>query len=122
MFIGYILRLSILLREGERAAVLAECKNRFLGMAEETGTIWELFQTNASCDHGFGAVVGQMVVYAVTGLVRVDEKEKTVYFSKEYEKIDAKATIPLREGMLTVSLETGARSVETAGGYHIRVE
>lgn len=121
MFIGYILRLSILLREGERAAVLAECKNRFLSMAEETGTIWELFQTNASCDHGFGAVVGQMIVYAVTGLVRVDEKEKTVYFSKEYEKIDTKATIPLREGTLTVSLETGARSVETTGGYHIKV-
>ena len=122
MFIGYILRLSILLREGARSAVLAECKNRFLGMAEETGTIWELFQTNASCNHGFGSVVGQMIVYAVTGLTRVDEREKVVYFSKEYEKMDAKATIPLRAGSVSITLETGARSVETAGGYHIRVE
>ena len=122
MFIGYILRLSILLREGERAAVLAECKNRFLGMAEETGTIWELFQTNASCNHGFGAVVGQMIVYAVTGITRVDEKNRIVYFSDEYEKINAKATLPLREGMVTVALESGARSVEITGGYHMQVE
>ena len=122
MFIGYILRLSILLREGERAAVLAECKNRFLSMAEETGTIWELFQTNASCNHGFGAVVGQMIVYAVTGITRVDEKNKIVYFSNDYEKLNAKATLPLREGLVTVVLDSGARSVEITGGYHMQVE
>ena len=90
-------------------------------MAEETGTIWELFQTNASCNHGFGAVVGQMIVYAVAGLVRVDEKNKIVYFSKEYEKINAKATVPLREGMVTITMESGARSVEITGGYHMQV-
>ena len=54
-------------------------------------------------------------------IVRVDEKEKTVYFSKEYEKIEANATLPLREGMLTVRLERGARSVETTGGYQVKV-
>ena len=90
-------------------------------MAKETGTIWELFQTNASCNHGFGAVVGQMIVYAAAGIVRVDEKNKIVYFSKEYEKLNAKATLPLREGLMTVSMDDGARSVEIMGSYHMQV-
>ena len=121
MFIGYILRLSILLREGERAAVLAECKNRFLSMAEETGTIWELFQTNASCDHGFGAVVGQMIVYAVTGFARVDEKEKVLYLYNAYEPLDTVATLPLREGMAHITIENGERLVSVTGDYRIEI-
>ena len=63
-----------------------------------------------------------MIVYAVTGITRVDEKNKVVYFSDEYEKINAKATLPLRGGMVTVALESGARSVEITGGYHMQVE
>ena len=121
MFIGYILRLSILLREGERAAVLAECKNRFGSMAAETGTIWELFQTNASCNHGFGAVVGQMIVCAVTGLVRVDETQKKVYFSPDFEKVNGRAECPLQNGKVIIVLDDGARSVEVSGGYHVEV-
>ena len=121
MFIGYILRLSILLREGERAAVLAECKNRFLSMAEETGTIWELFQTNASCNHGFGAVVGQMIVYAVTGLLRVDEKEKIVYFTEKHEAFKTVATIPLKNGSVTVTIDDGIRSVAVLGDYQVKI-
>lgn len=117
MFIGYVLRLSVLLREGEYAAVLAECKNRFGDMASSTGTVWELFQTNASCNHGFGAVVGQMIVYALCGITRVDEIAKKVYFSKNVAGVDCKVTLPLREGKAEIRIVDGKRAVCLPKGY-----
>lgn len=68
MFMGYVLRLMVLLREGRYAQVLQECKQAFLGMAERTGTLWELFSENASCNHGFGSIVAKLLVEAEQGL------------------------------------------------------
>lgn len=61
MFIGYILRLFGLFKKQKYQQIIAECKQMFLPMAKRTGTIWELFAENASCNHGFGAVVGYLV-------------------------------------------------------------
>ena len=77
MFIGGILRLLALYNMGEYELLLGECKERFLKMAERTGTIWEFYDENASCNHGFGAVIG-MLVYDmmhldkgwITGLIK----------------------------------------------------
>ncbi len=68
MFMGYVLRLMVLSREGRYAQVLHECKQAFLGMAERTGTLWELFAENASCNHGFGSIVAKLLVEAEQGL------------------------------------------------------
>lgn len=61
LFIGGILRLMSLIQMGEYALVLEEVKERFFGMAERTGTIWELFSDNASCNHGFGSIIGKLI-------------------------------------------------------------
>lgn len=111
MFIGYILRLWVLLREGAYEQLLAECKNRFADMANSTGTIWELFQTNASCNHGFGSVVGQMIAYALCGVVRVDESAKTVYLSEKTAGVDCVLGMPLRGGRAEIKVENGKRSI-----------
>lgn len=121
MFIGYILRLSVLLREGAYAEVLEECKNRFADMAYSTGTIWELFQTNASCNHGFGSVVGQMIVHALAGIVRVDERTKTVYLTKEPIWIPCKVCLPLLGGSATVIVEDGRREFCLPDGYQVQM-
>lgn len=65
MFIGYILRLSILYREGKYQLLLKESKEAFLPMARETGTIWEHFETHSSCNHGFGSIVGMLVAKSI---------------------------------------------------------
>lgn len=65
MFIGYILRLMILLREGEYTRLLEECKTQFLPMAEKTSTLWEHFNASASCNHGFGSIVGYLITEAI---------------------------------------------------------
>ena len=119
MFIGYILRLLVLLREGAYEELLAECKNRFADMAESTGTIWELFQTDASCNHGFGSVVGQMIAYALCGIVRVDENEKNVYFSEKTVGVDCAVGMPLRGGKAEIKVENGKRSVCLPTAYQM---
>lgn len=121
MFIGYVLRLMILLREGEYEAVLAECKNRFLDMAQSTGTIWELFQTNASCDHGFGAIVGQLIVYSLCGILEIDEKTKTVYVTEKYPAIDCEVCLPLFGGVATVCVQVGERTIVVPDGYRLEI-
>ena len=64
MFIGYVLRLSNLFDTGEYELLLHECKEKFLPMVERTGTIWEFFDESASCNHGFGSVVGYFLAEA----------------------------------------------------------
>lgn len=64
MFIGYMLRLSLLFEAGEDERLLGECREKFLPMAEKTGTIWEFFEESASCNHGFGSIVGYFVAEA----------------------------------------------------------
>jgi alpha-L-rhamnosidase len=61
MFIGYILRLEVLYREGMYNQIIVEGKEAFLPMARATGTIWEHFETHSSCNHGFGSIVGMLL-------------------------------------------------------------
>lgn len=70
MFIGEILRLMVLFEMEEYELLLEECKERFLTMAEKTGTIWEFFEQTASCNHGFGAIVGRLICESVMALQR----------------------------------------------------
>lgn len=64
MFIGFILRLVILFREGKYEKLLEESKRAFLPMVRLTGTVWEHFEDHSSCNHGFGSIVGALIVMA----------------------------------------------------------
>lgn len=61
LFIGGVLRLMALFQMGEYRLVLDECEEKFWSMAERTGTIWEFFNEQASCNHGFGSVIGKLI-------------------------------------------------------------
>ena len=76
LFIGAVLRLMTLYNMGEYELLLKECKAEFLEMAQTTGTLWELFGGNASCNHGFGAIVGQIICEAVS---KTNEQEGETY-------------------------------------------
>jgi len=54
--VGNYLRLELLLRYGYTDAVLQECKDFFLGMAERTGTLWEHTRLSCSLNHGFASM------------------------------------------------------------------
>jgi alpha-L-rhamnosidase len=54
-FIGNLLRLIVLKREGRDAQVSSEIRGYYLKMAETTGTLWEFDRPEASCNHGFAS-------------------------------------------------------------------
>ena len=56
-FIGNLLRLILLKREGRAAQCIREIRGYYLKMAETTGTLWEHDRPEASCNHGFAAYV-----------------------------------------------------------------
>lgn len=74
LFIGGVLRLMALFQMGEYRLVLDECEEKFWSMAERTGTIWEFFDEQASCNHGFGSVIGKLICESAELLKAKGEK------------------------------------------------
>ncbi len=56
-FIGYYLRLDIMMKYGYKKEVYENIKGFFLHMAKKTGTLWEYADESASCNHGFASYV-----------------------------------------------------------------
>ncbi len=54
-FIGNLLRLILLQRDGRSAQMRSEIRGYYLKMAEATGTLWEYNRPTASCNHGFAS-------------------------------------------------------------------
>ncbi len=67
-FIGNYLRLELLYLHGEHEKMLQNLRDFFLPMAELTGTLWEMADTSASCNHGFAS----HVLYWMDGLGMLD--------------------------------------------------
>ncbi len=57
VFIGYYLRMDLLLRHGEHDTLKRELKGLYLEMAQMTGTLWEKKDEHGSLNHGFASYV-----------------------------------------------------------------
>ena len=77
-FIGKILRLEVLSRQGLCRQVVQEALDYYLPMAERTGTLWEFDGALASCNHGFASHVSSMLLRDCLGLWRVDPVAREV--------------------------------------------
>ena len=71
-FIGNVLRLEVLTREGLAAQALEESRDYLLYMAERTGTLWEFHDQRASCNHGFASHTAHFLVRDILGLKLID--------------------------------------------------
>lgn len=69
VFIGKYLRIELLYRQGLFEEAIKEIKEVFLGMAKETGTLWEHTLPTASCNHGFASYV----LYWLAGIFGIEE-------------------------------------------------
>lgn len=67
IFIGYILRLKVLLNEGLYNNVINEAKELLLPMAESTGTLWEHTDGCSSRCHGFASYAAVLLNEAENG-------------------------------------------------------
>jgi alpha-L-rhamnosidase len=77
-FIGNVLRLELLSRAGLARQLLAESVGYLLYMAERTGTLWEVADEEASCNHGFASHVCHLLYRDVLGLAQVDPVARRV--------------------------------------------
>ncbi len=60
-FIGFYLRMMVLLDMGEKTLLLGDIKNFFYDMAKTTGTLWEYKEGLGSRDHGFASFVAYII-------------------------------------------------------------
>jgi len=78
-FVGNVLRLELLSRNGLARQLLDESLAYQLYMVERTGTLWENDGAYASCNHGFASHGGVHVLYRdVLGLREIDSVNRRV--------------------------------------------
>jgi alpha-L-rhamnosidase len=61
VFVGKIMRFQLLLENGEFEAARREVMQNYVRMARTTGTLWELFEQNVSCNHGFTSYIAVLI-------------------------------------------------------------
>ena len=59
---GECVRMELLAEYGYIDLLIEEIRTRFLPMALRTGTLWEMFDEKTSCNHGFTAYVGYLLL------------------------------------------------------------
>ncbi|MFA5193176.1 MAG: hypothetical protein WC740_20905 [Verrucomicrobiia bacterium] len=127
-FIGNVLRLELLSRNGLCQQLLDESLAYHLYMADRTGTLWEHDGTQASCNHGFASHCGIHVLYRdVLGLRDVDTVRKTVALRFSDLKLDwCEGIRPTPDGLVTLRWrKEGGKllyHVVAPAGYAITVE
>jgi alpha-L-rhamnosidase len=60
-FVGKLLRLELLIAQGEPLAARRELLRSFAPMARRTGTLWEHLDLSASCNHGFTSSIAVLI-------------------------------------------------------------
>lgn len=60
-FIGFYLRMIVLLKMKEKSLLIGDIENFFYHMAETTGTLWEYKDGIGSRDHGFASFVAYII-------------------------------------------------------------
>ena len=99
--------------------IMKEIKDYFYNMAYETGTLWENDSTVASCNHGFASHIIHLIIRDCFGVKEINEENKVIYLS-EYKAAfkNAEITVPLKNGVLKISVADGKRTVDLEGGYN----
>ena len=64
-FIGFYLRMMVLLNMGEKELLMRDIKDFFYDMAKTTGTLWEYKEGLGSRDHGFASFVAYIINEAI---------------------------------------------------------
>ena len=60
-FIGNLMRMELLERDGRRDQMREEIKGYYLKMADSTGTLWEHDAPHASCCHAFSSFLAVLL-------------------------------------------------------------
>ncbi len=108
-FIGNFLRLDYLTKQGRAIEALKQAKDYFLYMAKRTLTLWEHDKPSASCNHGFGSYIINIMVQGLTGFVACSNKE--AIFQNEIMGIDCEISIPIKNEYINITVKDGKRTI-----------
>lgn len=126
-FIGNMLRIELLSREGLSQQILDESIDYLLYMAERTGTLWENVGDYASCNHGFASHIVHTLYRDVLGARDVDNVHKRVRLRFAPTGLAwCEGDIPTPHGMLHLSWRKAGDAVVyrcvPPKGYGVEVE
>lgn len=117
-FIGNMLRLELLSRWGRVGQLLDESAGYLLYMAERTGTLWEVADDRASCNHGFAAHTAHLLYRDVLGLASVDRVGRRVrLFFSDIRMPWCRGAVPVPGGAVRLEWRRRGRKVV----YHVDV-
>lgn len=100
-FIGNYLRMEILSNNNLQEQLLDEVDKGFLYMANTTGTLWENMNPTASCNHGFAAHAGHVLLRDFAGFHSVDYVNKSIVI--QFNKSDlnsCESIVPVGEDII----------------------
>lgn len=123
-FVGNVLRLELLARDGLIQQLLDESVDYHLYMADLTGTLWENDRAHASCNHGFASHLAHVLLRDVLGVHAVDAVTKRVALRFAPLTLQAcEGNVMTPDGPITVRWtrdgETITYAVETPAGYRV---
>lgn len=110
VIVGLLMRISLLIKNGEAERVVKEIKEVYCKMAIETGTLWENTDSSASCNHGIAAYAGYVLIKALTGFVRFDNEAPV--FTDSFSCKNGEFIIPCGEKKILINIKDGKRIIQ----------
>lgn len=107
---GLMMRLTMLIENGEVEKALDETIGVYGIMAEQTGTLWENVHCKASCNHGIAAYAGCIVIAALTGFTGFYNDQPQ--FNDKFVGTDCEFFLPWKDGGVKVTVKDGVRKIE----------
>ena len=105
-FIGNMVRMELLSRQGHGQQILDESVAYLLYMAERTGTLWEHDGPYASCNHGFASHIVHTLNRDILGVYEIDLPNRVIQLRFGDVDLDwCEARIPLADGELKLRWE-----------------
>lgn len=104
-FIGNLMRMDLLGKQGLIEKQLEEVKKYYLFMANETGTFWENDNRGASLNHGFASCICHFFVRDIIGL-KVNEQIKLITWRlSALSDKSFQLTLPIGDSLAKFSIE-----------------
>ena len=118
MFIGNMLRMELLSRDGRSAQILQECVDYLMYMVQRTGTLWENMQDAASLNHGFASHTAVTLFRDILGVRVVDLKARLIRIVLPDAPLEScSGVVPVGSGAVSLSWKRSGRTIT----YHAEV-
>ena len=126
-FVGNMLRIELLAREGRSQQILDESVAFLLYMAQRTGTLWENVHARASCNHAFASHIVHTLYRDILGVRCIHLAAKRVYIRFAELDLDrCEGTMPTRDGLVSLEWEKQEQAIRyrlsLPEGYQATVE